>query len=60
MNFSEYASRVSLSRPLRPVTCNHCGATFKARDTRAKFCSNRCRSAARYARVKDAAKARQS
>ena len=37
----------------RAVTCAHCGAGFTAKDPRAKFCSNRCRQAAKYQRVKE-------
>jgi hypothetical protein len=38
----------------RVVTCAHCGATFKAKDSRARFCSNHCRQADKYARSKAA------
>ena len=32
-------------RPTRQVTCQECGTVFLAKDSRAKFCSNRCRQA---------------
>lgn len=31
--------------------CVHCGTGFTASDARAKFCSNRCQQAAKYART---------
>ena len=43
---------LSAMRPSRAVTCAHCGAVFTAKDTRAKWCSNRCRQAAKYQRKK--------
>ncbi len=39
-------------RKVRQVICRHCGATFAARDSRATYCSNRCRQAAKYQRIK--------
>lgn len=36
----------------RLVVCAHCGQTFTAKDSRARFCSNRCRQADAYARGK--------
>ena len=36
----------------RLVVCAHCGATFTAKDSRARFCSNRCRQADKYQRNK--------
>lgn len=39
-------------RPLLAKVCAHCGAGFKAKDTRARFCSNRCRQAAKYEKIK--------
>jgi len=41
-------------RPDRRVTCAHCGASFTAKDPRARFCSNRCKQADKYARAKAA------
>ena len=43
-------------RPLRTVTCAVCGKDFTARDTRAKFCSNRCKQADKYRRTRKFAK----
>lgn len=39
-------------RPDRTVICVVCGRAFTAKDTRAKFCSNRCRQADKYRRAK--------
>lgn len=36
----------------RLVVCAHCGATFTAKDGRARFCSNRCRQANKYKKMK--------
>ena len=44
---------ISSARPLRPVICSQCGASFTAKDPRATYCSNRCRQAAKYQKVKD-------
>jgi hypothetical protein len=41
-------------RQPRAVICAECGASFTAVDPRAKFCSNRCRQADKYARAKAA------
>ncbi len=41
-------------RPDRQVVCQECGKTFTAKDSRAKFCSNRCRQADKYRREKQA------
>jgi endogenous inhibitor of DNA gyrase (YacG/DUF329 family) len=41
---------LSKLRPYKLYTCAECGRTFIARDTRAKFCSNRCRQADKYKR----------
>ena len=43
-------AQLQAMRPSRAVTCAHCGAVFTAKDTRAKWCSNRCRQAAKYRR----------
>ena len=43
---------LSAMRKDRAVTCAHCGAVFTAKDTRATYCSNRCRQAAKYQRKK--------
>ena len=50
---SDSARALANCRPVRAVVCAECGKTFHARDKRAKFCSNRCRQAAKYKRVKD-------
>ena len=39
-------------RPLRVIACAVCGELFRARDSKAKFCSNRCKQADKYQRVK--------
>jgi predicted nucleic acid-binding Zn ribbon protein len=39
-------------RPTLAKVCAHCGTGFTAKDPRAKFCSNRCRQAAKYQQVK--------
>lgn len=41
---ADTARALSLSRPLREVTCAVCGEVFQARDSRAKTCSSKCRS----------------
>lgn len=41
-------------RPDRQVVCQECGKVFTAKDSRAKFCSNRCRQADKYRREKQA------
>ena len=46
------AQALSLKRPLREVTCAECGDPFKARDGRAKFCSNKCRQRDKYRKSK--------
>lgn len=43
---------LSALRPDRQVTCQECGKVFTAKDSRAKFCSNRCRQADKYRRAK--------
>ena len=44
-------SAASAARTRAPKECASCGAEFTAIKT-AKFCSNRCRQAAKYARSK--------
>jgi predicted nucleic acid-binding Zn ribbon protein len=39
-------------RPTRAYRCLVCGATFTAKDRRAKYCSERCKQAAKYRRAK--------
>jgi predicted nucleic acid-binding Zn ribbon protein len=41
-------------RPTRAYRCQVCGATFTAKDRRAKYCSERCKQAAKYRRAKTA------
>ena len=41
-------------RPDRQVTCQVCGTVFTAKDRRAKYCSERCKQAAKYRRAKTA------
>ena len=41
-------------RPTRAYRCLVCGASFTAKDRRAKYCSERCKQAAKYRRVKAA------
>ncbi len=40
-------------RRVRCLSCAHCGASFTAKDPRATYCSNRCRQAAKYQKIKD-------
>ena len=44
---------LSLMRAVRDVTCHYCEETFKARDTRAKFCSQSCRQKDHYHKSRD-------
>ena len=39
-------------RPTRCFVCAWCGKPFTAKDSRARFCSNRCRQADKYASAK--------
>lgn len=45
------AALAALRKP-RTVTCAWCGAIFQAIDSKARFCSNRCRQADKYRRQK--------
>lgn len=45
---------IAAMRPDRQVVCQECGKVFTAKDSRAKFCSNRCRQADKYRREKQA------
>lgn len=45
-------------RPDRHLICAWCGKAFTAKDSRARFCSNRCRQADKYARAKAAKESR--
>ena len=49
---NKQAQALSLMRELRDVECKECGETFKARDSRAMFCSNKCRQRDKYRRSK--------
>lgn len=46
------ASALRAMRPVKTYTCIQCGCRFTASDNRARYCSNRCRQAAKYARMK--------
>lgn len=39
-------------RRVRCLSCAQCGASFTAKDPRATYCSNRCRQAAKYQKIK--------
>jgi len=41
-------------RPTRAYRCLVCGTSFTAKDRRAKYCSERCKQAAKYRRAKAA------
>ena len=49
---NKQAQALSLMRELRDVECKECGETFKARDSRAMFCSNKCKQRDKYRRSK--------
>lgn len=49
-----HGKRLSLMRPLRDIECKECGETFKARDVKAMFCSNKCKQRDKYRRSKNA------
>jgi len=46
------AQALSLSRKKQTLECQECGKTFTARDTRARFCSDRCRQIVRRRNAK--------
>jgi len=48
------AAALRAMRPVRSYTCANCGCGFTASDERARYCSNKCRQAAKYQRVKAA------
>jgi predicted nucleic acid-binding Zn ribbon protein len=52
MNLNLSARALSLSRPLRDFACAECGKAFQARDTRARYCSDRCKQRAKHKRKK--------
>jgi hypothetical protein len=53
---SDEACALANCRPLRAVVCAECSNKFQARDSRAKFCSNRCRQAHKYRSMKNGKK----
>lgn len=50
---SKHGIQAYAQRELKKYTCNHCAAQFETKDTKAQYCSNRCRAAARRARGVD-------
>lgn len=54
MTTSTPGAALAALRPLRTYHCQVCGATFTAKDRRAKYCSERCKQAAKYRRAKAA------
>jgi predicted nucleic acid-binding Zn ribbon protein len=52
MTTSTPGAALAAMRPWRNVRCAVCGKVYQAQDTRACYCSNRCRQAAKYARQK--------
>lgn len=44
------AQQLAAMRKVREVTCSVCESKFQAVDGKAKYCSNKCRQAAKYAR----------
>ena len=48
------AAALRAMRPVLNYTCVRCGRGFTASDARARYCSNRCRQAAKYQRNKAA------
>jgi predicted nucleic acid-binding Zn ribbon protein len=47
------AAALRAMRPVRIYTCCQCGKVFTASDERARYCSNRCRQAVKYRRMKE-------
>ena len=54
MTASTPGAALAALRPTRTYHCQVCGASFTAKDRRAKYCSERCKQAAKYRRVKTA------
>jgi predicted nucleic acid-binding Zn ribbon protein len=52
MTTSTPGAALAAMRPTRAYRCQVCGATFTAKDRRAKYCSERCKQAAKYRRAK--------
>ena len=46
------AAALRAMRQVKSYTCAQCGRGFTASDERARYCSNRCRQAAKYQRAK--------
>ena len=46
------AQALSLSRTEKTLECQECGKEFKARDVRARFCTDRCRQIVRRRNAK--------
>lgn len=44
------AQQLAAMRKAREVTCSVCESKFQAVDGKAKYCSNKCKQAAKYAR----------
>ena len=54
MTTSTPGAALAALRPTLAYHCQMCGATFTAKDRRAKYCSERCKQAAKYRRAKAA------
>jgi predicted nucleic acid-binding Zn ribbon protein len=54
MTTSTPGAALAAMRPTRAYRCIVCGAPFTAKDRRAKYCSERCKQAAKYRRAKAA------
>ncbi len=52
MTTSTPGAALAAMRPTRAYRCLVCGASFTAKDRRAKYCSERCKQAAKYRRAK--------
>lgn len=44
------AQQLAAMRKAREVTCSVCESKFQAVDSKARYCSNKCKQAAKYAR----------
>lgn len=56
MSKASPGAALSAMRRWHAFTCAWCGKGFTAQDPRARFCSNKCKQADKYARSKAAAK----
>ena len=54
MTTSTPGAALAAMRPNRTYRCQVCGTTFTAKDRRAKYCSEKCKQAAKYRRAKAA------